>query len=662
MKKKLLFLALLIAFLLPISVNAQTFDVSSETLLRAFLSTGGDLRLTSDITLSGEIQVNSDSTLDLNGYTIDTGNNYFSVYANLNIKDSSSTVSGKITGSNDYIIRVGSSSEKGVLTLESGSIDCSSKYYCVRSLSEGEIEINGGKIIGKYFPLVAGGKVTINDGLIEATQSVIYGNTDAEITMNGGLIKMLTDYEAVLLSKPGSKFIMNGGRIEALYEEGYKGVAIGAFKDTEIIINDGEVLASSACIMGNGSIDGKNEGSNAKFTINGGSLISTLGLGIYAPQVNGETLITGGTIKGKSSAIELRAGKLTVTGGTLNGNEEKYEITANDNGSNAVGSAISIIQHTTKQPIEVNISGGVFNAYLPLSESNPMNNSEDDLSKIKLNISGGVFNSTGSKTVNLEDLSGDFITGGTYTHNVNEYINDELYGERDNGNVSVTVLPYRKIRPEDEQYVDIVNVSKLLAGQIGIVNVPTKEDYLIDVTLKNADGEEIVIDENNKFIMPNSDITVYVNYKFLYRFLEGQDQTFKGNDLIIKTNGDISKLLRIEVNATQLDKSNYEIKRGSTILTLNKKYLSSLSNGTYNVKFVYSDGELNTSFIVDNNNNNKDISNNEEANNHVDTNNPKTSDNISFYKLTFLLSVSGLVGTMLYSKKRRFNQNYSNFS
>ena len=640
MKNKLLFLALLIVFLLPISVNAQTFDVSSETLLRAFLSTGGDLRLTSDITLSGEIQVNSDSTLDLNGYTIDTGDNYFSVYANLDIKDSSSTVSGKITGSNNYIIRVGSSSEKGVLALESGSIDCSSKYYCVRSLSKGEIEINGGKIIGKHFPLVAGGKVTINDGLIEAEQSVIYGNIDAEITMNGGLIKMLKDYEAVLLSKPGSKFIMNGGRIEALYEEGYKGVAIGAFKDTEIIINDGEILASSACIMGNGSIDGKNEGSNAKFTINGGSLISTLGLGIYAPQVNGETLITGGTIKGKSSAIELRAGKLTVTGGTLNGNEEKYEIDPNDNGSNATGSAIVIIQHTTKKPIEVNISGGVFNAYLPLSESNPMNNSEDDLSKIKVDISGGIFNSTGSKTVNLEDLSGDLITGGTYTHNVTEYIDEELYGERKNSNTSVTILPYKKIRQEDEQYNDIVDVSKLLPGQVGTLNIPTKEDYLITVALKTDNGEEIKIDENNKFIMPNSDIIAFVNYEFLYRFIEGEDQIFKDKDLIVKTNGDISKLLRIEVNGKQLDKSNYEVKSGSTILTLNKNYLYSLPNGNYRLKFVYSDGELSTSFII---NNNEDI------------NNPKTADNIMIYISTLGLSIIGLITSLFYIRKKKFN-------
>ena len=638
MKKKLLFFALLIIILIPIRAKAQIIDVSSEILLRAYLSTGGDLKLTNDINLSDDIQVNSDSSLDLNGHTINTSDNSISVFANLDIKDSSINSNGTITGTSTYIIRVGSSMEEGMLTLESGNIDCSSKAYCVRSYAKGEIEINGGKILGFNFPLIVDGKITINDGIVESEQGVIYGNTNGLIIMNGGLIKMLTDYEAILLSKPGSKFIMNGGKIEALYEEGYQGVAIGAFKDTEVIINDGEIYGSSACIMGNGSIGGKNEGSNAKFTINGGALVSTLGIGIYAPQVNGETLITGGTITGKKTAIEIRAGKLTITGGTLNGNTEKYEITGNDNGSNVIGSSIAIIQHTTKQPIEVNITGGIFNSYLPLTESNPMNNSEEDLSKIKVNITGGIFDSTGDKTVNLEDLSGNIITGGTYTHNVTEYIDEELYGEKNNSNNSVTVLPYKKIELEDEEDIDIIDSVKLLPGEIGSINIPTKEDYLITISLITDDGEEIIIDENNNFIMPNSDIKVIINYKFLYKFLEGQDQIFNNKDLIIKTNGDVNKLLRIEVNNKELDKSNYEIKNGSTILTLKENYLSSLSSGTYILKFVYDDGELSTSFII---------------NNNEGTNNPNTGDNIIFYISILLLSIICFTCLALYKRRKK---------
>ena len=636
MKFKFNLFLLLAIVLIPFSVKAQTINVSNETLLKAYLSTGGDLKLTSNITLTSNIDVNVDSVIDLNGYTINTGNYSIISYAALNVKDTSDDSNGKITGTSNYIIKVGSSSAKGSLILDSGNIDCSAKSYCVQVYSKGSLTLNDGKISAVDFPLVVTGEVIINGGIVEANKGVIYGNTNALITLNDGLIKTLTDYEAVLLSKPGSKYIQNGGRVEALYEYGHKGVAIGAFKDTEVIINDGEVLGSSAAIMGNGSVSGKNEGTNAKFTINGGSVISTLGLGIYAPQPNGKTLITGGTISGKSSAVEIRAGELTITGGVLNGNKDSYSIDPNDNGSNVIGSAVAIVQHTTKLPITVNISGGTFNSYIPLTESNPMNNSDEDISKITINISDGLFSSSGNKSVDLEDFGSGVVTGGTFSHNVTEYINENTHGERNNDDSTVTVLPYKKINLDDEQYNDVLNVSKLLPGQTGIINIPNTEDYLITVKLTDFSGNEIQIN-NNKFVMPNSDINVFVNYKFLYKFLAGENQTYKNNNIVIKTNGDISKLIRVDVNDKELDKSNYTLKSGSTILSLDKKYLSSLQNGTYNLKLVYTDGELETTFVVNNSKNS----------------NPSTNDNIVLYFSEFIISFVLLSGLLFIKKITR---------
>ena len=262
---------------------------------------------------------------------------------------------------------------------------------------------------------------------------------------------------------------MNGGEIDASYEGGKGGVGILAFKDTEATINDGTITCGSACIMGNGSESGSNEGTNAKFTINGGTITSTNALCIYAPQVNGETLITGGTITGYTSAIEIRAGKLTITGGTINGNESEYLIEPNSNGSNTIGAAISVVQHTTKQPIEVNITGGTFNANIPISEANAMNNSPEDVAKITINISDGLFNATGDKTLDLEDVNGDIITGGTYTHDVQEYFNEEQYGKKDNGD-SYTILPYRTIYVKEGTNESVVNTNKILPGDVVVVN------------------------------------------------------------------------------------------------------------------------------------------------------------------------------------------------
>lgn len=116
-------------------------------------------------------------------------------------------------------------------------------------------------------------------------------------------------------------------------------------------------------MAGNGTpAGGVNEGENAKFTITGGTLSSSVAAGIYAPQVNGETTISGETtvIKGGRTGVEVRAGTLTITGGTITGNQEEYDFIVNKNGLTTNGAAVSVCQHTTLQPITVTISGGTF--------------------------------------------------------------------------------------------------------------------------------------------------------------------------------------------------------------------------------------------------------------------------------------------------------------
>jgi len=635
LKKLMLFTLFILLYLLtPLIVSAQAVNISSSILLNALLSTGGELKLIDDITLTSNSTVNNDTVLDLNGHVINTDGYSITAYGKLTIIDSSSEQTGKITGNSTYIIKIGDSINEGNLVLKSGNIDCSHKNYCVRAYNKGNLIIDGGKITGSYYPVI-GGNITINDGLIEANKSVIYGNTNSLITINGGVVRTLTDHFGVSLSKPGSKLVMNGGKIEALYEDGEKGVGIGAFKDTEIIINDGEVVGSGAAIMGNGSVSGTNEGTNLKITINGGTITSTDGLAIYAPQPNGNTIITGGNITGKTTAIEIRAGKLTITGGTLKGGTDSYEVIGNGNGSNTIGSSIAIVQHTTKLPIEVNISGGTFVGNVPISESNPMNNSREDLNKISLNITGGIFNASGSKALDLADLSGDLITGGTFTNDVSEFVNEDTHYIKPNNDSTFTVLPYQNIIYENEEYKDIVHIDKALPGEVSTISKQDKEDYDTIVTIKDKDGNIINVSDN-KFIMPDGGITVSVTYSFLYKFLSGENQTFKKDDIVIKTNGDINKLLRIDVNGKELDKSQYSIKEGSTILVLSKSYLSNLSSGTYSIDFVYNDGNLSTTFIIP------------KSSNII---NPKTSDNINIYKTIFVISLFGIISSVVLLKK-----------
>ena len=511
MKKKLVWLFLFLIIILPYRIKADTISITSDIVLNAYLSTGGDLRLDADITLTSDTPVNNETTLDLNGHTLSMSDKSLISFGPLTIKDTSSNQSGKITGTATYIIRVGQSSSEGTLILESGTIDCSAKNYCITVPSKGTLKVNGGSIISKNFPIVNTGNTEINGGLVEGTTGgAIYGNTNSTLTLNDGTIRILSSWEAITLSRPGAKFIMNGGLVDATADP--KGVAIIAFKNTELTINDGEIRASSAGIMGNGSESGASEGTNAKFTINGGSIISS-SIGIYAPQINGETTISGGLIEAGKTGIEIRAGNLTMTGGTIKGNLDTFEVKENTSGTNVVGAAIAIVQHTTKKEINVNISGGELISNVSLAEVNPMNNAPEDLAKISINITNGNFTSTSKNTVKIDDfeyMAGKFISGGTYTNNVTPYVVD-THGERDNADSSVTVLPWRKATTVHDE--DTINIDDKLEGQEVEIHAPEKEGYVIDsITIICEDGT-IITPVDNKFIMPGTNVAIKVNYK-----------------------------------------------------------------------------------------------------------------------------------------------------
>lgn len=249
----------------------------------------------------------------------------------------------------------------------------------------------------------------------DAYYAPLYLRSGANVVINGGTISggqsedNVYDPEPAVYLEDGAKLTLNDGVLTA------KTWAVDAFAGTEFTMEGGKVIATgqgSIAIAGNGTADPENPnyGGNAIFTINGGTIESGE-LGIYAPQVNGTTTIAGGEIKALTG-VEVRAGTLNISGGSfLVDGEAVYEISSNGNGSTTTGAAVAVAQHTTKQPIDVNITGGVFIAPVVFSEANPQNNSAEDIAKINLNIAGGVF----SGSVVSEDFEREsFITGGDF--------------------------------------------------------------------------------------------------------------------------------------------------------------------------------------------------------------------------------------------------------
>ncbi len=90
----------------------------------------------------------------------------------------------------------------------------------------------------------------------------------------------------------------------------------------------------------------------------------------------------------------------------------------------------------------------------------------------------------------------------------------------------------------------------------------------------------------------------------LPKLLEGADQVWtKGSKigLTFVIDSDINAFERVLVDGKELDPSNYEVKSGSTIVTLKPSYLETLSKGTHQLSIITDAGSVDTAFAINEN-------------------------------------------------------------
>ena len=577
MKITKVFIAALIAVLAIPFASAFADEPISITTLEQLTNTNGqagNYRLDANITLSAAFSMRDGFVLDLNGNTLNAGSQMIKISGNVTIKDLSANQEGKITAaragtyfiyvygdrilnleggtiqSDGYAIaNAAATAEKaaGVINIKGGKVISTSNYTIINA---GETNISGGLVKTNISGAVAiqnsaSGALNISGGRVEAISAAVLnnsknmtisggtiysekndgvtGNTNSELIMTGGTIQTDTgDHSGVRLAAPGGKFTMTGGTIIATKASASDpndgGVGVTLFKDTEFIMTDGEIRSDSFCVAGNGSVSGSNEGTNAKITISGGTLTSNK-TAIYAPQPNGVTKISGGTITGADVALELRAGTLEISGGTFNGGAgNPYESTPNYSGTTAKNAAIVVAQHSTKLPINVKITGGTFNAEVPFVENNPQGNSAEDVAKISLEIttddydSSPVFNANGDYTIFSEDVTA-FVKAGRYTHDVpDDYIAPD-HGEIIEDDNMDAVYPYHQATVEETPNGTVnVSIEQTVRGIEVTINPQPAPGYAVtSIEVVDAVGNNIPV-VNNKYIAPNYNTTVTVEF------------------------------------------------------------------------------------------------------------------------------------------------------
>ena len=192
-----------------------------------------------------------------------------------------------------------------------------------------------------------------------------------------------------------------------------------------------------------------------------------------------------------------------------------------------------------------------------------------------------------------------------------------------------------------------------------MISILAKDGYKLsnDLTIKvngqtPAEVFAVYNNENTHFIAKIKAVEEEIEYKIL----DGANQTYtlgSNTDVIIRASGDLDKLQAIEIdNGNVISSSNYKLDSGSTILTLLASFLENSSVGEHTITFRYNDGEVSTKLTIANATNNNPTPTSNNTDNTNTTNNPQTADNILFYISMLGLSIIGLVGAGIYTKKK----------
>ena len=222
------------------------------------------------------------------------------------------------------------------------------------------------------------------------------------------------------------------------------------------------------------------------------------------------------------------------------------------------------------------------------------------------------------------------------------------------GNKLVTVS-YKKI-PFTVTVKDVTGATVTPNGAVSVNYGDNKEftitvnsgyklvKVLVNGTDKTADMVDDKLTLSN--ITANMELEAVVE-KIVYEVTEGANQKYtitKNSEAKFKINADFRLFDdgKVYVDNELVDPKNYTAESGSTIITLKKEFVDTLSVGEHTLKVLFNDGgEATTKFTV--------------ARVTVPTDNPNTGDNIGFYIISGILSIVGLAGAGIFYRRKQTN-------
>ena len=147
---------------------------------------------------------------------------------------------------------------------------------------------------------------------------------------------------------------------------------------------------------------------------------------------------------------------------------------------------------------------------------------------------------------------------------------------------------------------------------------------------------------------PSGEETAQDTEQVSHKMLEGANQVISsGEEAVFRSDAELKDFQRIVVDGREISSDNYTLREGSTIVTLKKEYVETLSAGKHSISIVSTTGSADTEFTVME----------AGAGKTADGSNPKTGDDSNML-LWGTLAVAALAGIVaVYYTKIRKKQN-----
>ena len=320
----------------------------------------------------------------------------------------------------------------------------------------------------------------------------------------------------------------------------------------------------------------------------------------------------------------------------------------------------------------------IIDNYRTIEKSKCISNYEDETNDIdiidKLQNSKyyneyGAFSEDGKEYI-IDYTKTDDLTEGLKTF---ADLEKTLYFKKDYEGLLVT-------EDETEAVIKIVGDKAENKAIITAVNVGTKKSEVFKGLRTKYTGSKLTYIGTEKGIINEIRDDYYTRNHYEYTFIYADEEVveveykfLEGEGLVYNKDKSSDAKFRIDalydvfqnggkvyVDGTLLDSENYTSKSGSTIIILNASYLNTLSIGEHTLKVTFSDGkEVTTKFSVteDEKEEEKPIikptTELEEKPEVIPSiENPKTGDEILTYGILGLMSLIGLIGSLINVNKK----------